>query len=283
MAESPQIPTTQEELFQERVEIYRNPDTGVPVSTKEPVSTLKNRENQISRADDMVQTVEIGFGEIDEAILYYFTEVIKPVVTVNETQTAVPIIYGTPERWHSIQKEGFLRDKDGKMQMPLIILKKTLVEQRKGLSSKIDAHIPRNFMVVSSTYSKRNQYSRFGILNNRVPEKEYYLTTVPDYVNITYDCIILTDYVEQSNKLLESINFASGSYWGDPQKFLFRASMNSYSINTQVSKETDRITKVDFKLTVSGYIISSAPNTVPIINRKEFTKTSIKIQERLEV
>ena len=31
----------------------------------------------------------------------------------------VPVLYGSPERWKSVQKDGFYRDKNGKIQAPL--------------------------------------------------------------------------------------------------------------------------------------------------------------------
>ena len=43
--------------------------------------------------------------------MYYFNEVIKPDVTVNDEKVKVPCVYASPERWNQITKQGFLRDK----------------------------------------------------------------------------------------------------------------------------------------------------------------------------
>ena len=50
-----------------------------------------------------------------EAKKTYFENTIKPTVIQNGNRIAVPIIYGSPERWKSVQSDGALRDKDGKL------------------------------------------------------------------------------------------------------------------------------------------------------------------------
>ena len=66
-------------------------------------STL--RGNQISRKDDKEKNIGILLQDHDEAIMYYFNNIIKPQVIVNGDRTNVPIIYGSPERWKGVQKD----------------------------------------------------------------------------------------------------------------------------------------------------------------------------------
>ena len=87
-----------------------------------------NRGTHTSRKNDIVQDVSIGLQDHDEAIMYYFNKVIKPSVIINNNRTNVPVIYGSPERWKSVQKDGFYRDKEGKIQTPLIMFKRDSVE-----------------------------------------------------------------------------------------------------------------------------------------------------------
>jgi len=87
-----------------------------------------NKGRLTSRKDDTVQDVSIGLQDHDEAIMYYFNNVIKPSVIINGNRTNVPIIYGSPERWKSVQKDGFYRDKEGKIQTPLIMFKRDSME-----------------------------------------------------------------------------------------------------------------------------------------------------------
>ncbi|MGY8866350.1 MAG: hypothetical protein ACKVJK_12090, partial [Methylophagaceae bacterium] len=91
-------------------------------------------------------------------------------------------------------------------------------------------------------------YDRFSAVNNRVGTTEYHAVAIPDYVNITYSCVIFTDYVEQNNKLIESINFASDSYWGDPSSFHFRAMIDTFTTSQEIVQGNDRIVKSNFTI-----------------------------------
>ena len=53
-----------------------------------------------------------------------------------------------------------------------------------------------------------------SLLNNRKPQRKIHAVVIPDYVTISYKCIIMTYYVEQMNKIVEAINYASEAYWG---------------------------------------------------------------------
>ena len=69
-----------------------------------------NRAYETSMKGDTSKTISIGLQDIDETIAYYFTNIINPTVTQNNRQIAVPIIYGSPEKWKAIQADGYYRD-----------------------------------------------------------------------------------------------------------------------------------------------------------------------------
>lgn len=221
------VPKTQSELTREQITPYDG--RGVA-----PASSKTKRENQISLKDDTVKLPLVGFKDIDGAIIHYFNNVIRPSVTQNGAKIDVPILYGSPERWAAVQKDGFYRDKDGKIQVPLIMFKKSNIEKNRALGNKLDGNEVNNFIIYEKKYSKRNIYDRFSIITNRNPSKELYGVVVPDYVTVTYQCVIFTDYVEQCDKLIEALNFASDSYWGDPERYRFRAMIDSYTPTIEV-------------------------------------------------
>ena len=41
----------------------------------------------------------------------------------------IPIIYGNPERWKAIKKDGYLRDPKGQIQIPLIMFKRNTIDR----------------------------------------------------------------------------------------------------------------------------------------------------------
>tara|TARA_R110000851_G_scaffold32445_2_gene87182 strand:- start:11854 stop:13803 length:1950 start_codon:yes stop_codon:yes gene_type:complete len=219
-----------------------------------------NRGTITTRKDDTVQDVSIGLQDHDEAIVYYFNNVIKPSVVTNGNRINVPIMYGAPERWKGVQKDGHFRDKEGKLQVPLIMFKRDSVEKRRDLGKKMDANSPQLYYTFQERYTKKNQYDNFSVLMNRKPVEEYHATVIPDYVNITYSCIIWTDYVAQMNKLIESINYASDSYWGDGERFKFNAMIDTYNNTTEVSQGDNRSVKTTFGLKISGYLVPDSLN-----------------------
>jgi hypothetical protein len=102
-------------------------------------------------------------------------------------------------------------------------------------------------------------YSNFGVLNNRKPEEQFYAVTIPDYVTLTYSCIVYTYYVEQLNGIVEAINYASDSYWGNPQRYQFKASIDSFTTVTELPQDNVRIVRSTFDIKLYGHII---PNTL---------------------
>jgi hypothetical protein len=240
-------------------------------------STIKNRENQVSRENDNVEILTVGIKDIDEAIFYYFNEVLKPQVTQNGKQINVPLVYGSPERWAAMQKDGYYRDKNGKMQAPLIVFRRDNIEKNRTLGNKMDGNAPHNYGVFEKKFSKVNMYDRFGALNNRFKERELYAVAIPDYVNITYSCIIFTDFMEQNNKLVEGINFASDSYWGSPDRFRFRAMIDNFSTSTEVVQGNERTVKTEFTINLLGYILTDTVNALPFNTKKYYSKSNIKV------
>ena len=77
------------------------------------------------------------------------------------------------------------------------------------------------------------------------------------------------------NKIVESINFASDAYWGDPERFKFRASIDNYTTVTELTQGQDRAVKTTFQIKMAGYIVSDAINTSGINPNKFFSKAAL--------
>ena len=243
-----------------------------------------NRGRITTRKDDDVKDISIGLQDHDEAIMHYFNEVIKPTVIINGDRTPVPIVYGAPERWKGVQKDGFYRDKEGKIQVPLIMFKRDRVEKRRDLGNKIDGNNPQLYYTFQEKYTRRNQYDNFSVLQNRMPQREFHAVVVPDFVKLTYSCIIWCDYVAQMNKLVEMINYTSDSYWGDPERFKFNAKIDSYDNRTEVVQGDNRIVKTSFGLTLLGYLVPDSLNKeLSKKPQKFFSKSTVVFNNELSL
>lgn len=219
-----------------------------------------NRGLEMSRKTDKIKDISIGLEDIDYALMYYFQNIIKPTVVQDGNLINVPITYGSPERWQSIQADGYYRDTNGKVVFPIITFKRTNIEKNRTLGNKIDGNKVHNFQVFETTYNQRNQYDKFSVLTNRKPSKQYYVSVVPDYVTVSYDVVMLTNFVEQNNKLIEAIEFASDSYWGDSNRWHFRTSLDSFSVTNTINTGEDRIASTSVSLKVNGYLIPDSIN-----------------------
>ncbi len=256
------------------VENFPNPDNRANI----------NRGNITSRKTDTVQDVSIGLIDHDEAVMYYFNNVIKPNIISNGDNVNVPVMYGAPERWKAIQKDGYFRDKEGKLQVPLIMFKRNSVEKRRDLGNKLDANNPQLYITQQERYTKRNSYDRFALLNNRTPQKEFNAVVVPDYINLTYNGIIWTDYISQLNKIIEAINYSSDSYWGDPERFKFMAMIDSFNNINELSSDDGRIVRANFSLKLQGYVVpDNVQKKLKEQNTRYFSKAQIVLNQATTV
>jgi hypothetical protein len=270
------IPKTQKQVSIEQHTAYDqqqgNPNLAVPSS--------KNRALQQSWREDTTKPLTIGIQDIDEAVFYYLENVIKPTVVHNGQNIPVPVLYGDPEKWKTYQKDGYLRDLKGSLMAPLIIFKRTDIAKNRSITNKLDANDPNNYGVFQKAYDSRNAYDNFSVLNNRKPEKQFYAVVVPDYVTVTYEFIVFTYYVEQQNKIVEAMQYASDAYWGNPERFKFKAMIDSFGFQTELAESGERIVRSTFSLKLNGYIVPDTiqKGTTAIDKFNNKTKTTIFLE-----
>jgi hypothetical protein len=256
-------PQTRRE-FMDKLYIPTDPEYGNPNLTFsdpfKPGQPEHNRAYEVSYSELDTKNFSIGIKDHTEAIQYYFDEVLKLEVYQNNGKVLVPVIYGTPEKWKSIQKDGYYRDTAGQIMPPLIMYKKASVVQNRTLGNKLDGNEANNVQLFEKAYTRRNVYDNFHILQNQKPQKEYVVVVTPDYVTISYTCAIWTNFVEQMDKLTEALNFASNSYWGDPSRFQFLAKIETFNDVQTFDQGEDRLVRTDFQLTLNGYLIPDSLN-----------------------
>ena len=144
------IPKNASEITREQLEAYTSNQDGLPVSE---TAFSRNRGTDYSMKNDTVKDISIGLQDIDNAIMYYFNNVIKPNVIQNGQQITVPVIYGSPERWKSVQADGFYRDNSGRLMVPLIMFKRESFEKDRTKGKKLDGNTAHLYQVVGSKYN----------------------------------------------------------------------------------------------------------------------------------
>lgn len=225
---------------------------------KEPVKIVNDNQQSprvTNRADDTQNdgtSIKITLYTIDNAILKYMGERIKPIVTQNGAQVKVPVIYGDPERWKSAQRDGVMRDSIGKIQLPMIMVRRNSMKKT-SINSAVNKYYDRTFY---SGWNRRTPYDQFSVINGITPSREYYNTTAtPDYYEITYRCMVWTEYMEQMNQIVENISFESDEFWGERNSYKFRTMIDSFETLTELPNNSDRVVRTQFDMKVHAYLL----------------------------
>jgi hypothetical protein len=175
-----------------------------------------------------------------------------PTVEIFQEKQKIPVVYGNPERWKSVQKDGFLRDKKGVLQIPLVMFKRNSIERNDTLSNTMNRHVSYPSI---SRYSKKHKYDKFSAMTGTQKPVELFDIIIPDYVSITYEVIIWTDFTEHMNKIVEAFQYATDEYWGDKGGFKFRTKIDSFDNTTEISEGSQRIVRTNFTMVVNAYLL----------------------------
>lgn len=214
-----------------------------------------NRANDIQIESGVPRELNIGLKDLDYAIKYYFENVIQPTINDNGTVRSVPIYYGSPEKWKNFQADGYIRDREDKILAPIIAYKRSAVAKNRMLGNKVDANHPQIYYTQQVKYTQQNRYDQFSKLTNQKPIKTFVNSVMADYVDLTYEVIVWTDYVEHMNEIVESILYSEGSFWGEEERFKFRTKIDSFTNTTDLLQDNERIVRTNFTLTLFGYIV----------------------------
>ena len=215
-----------------------------------PLRPNFDRAKQIkSETGDVKQSITLF--DIDYAMMSYLEDTVLPQLDDNGKALKIPVIYGNSERWNGARRQGVYRDQKGKLQLPLMMIRRNTVSKDETMP-----HLRRGvYYQTISKYSKDNRYDHFSILGSAVkPKKELYNILMPEFVEITYECMVWTAYTEQLNEVIEALNY-TGQYWGDKEKFKFRTQVTDYNVVNEVGDGTERINRVEFNLVTKAYLL----------------------------
>ncbi len=209
-----------------------------------------NREAQIKREQaDLKQSVSLY--DVDSAIIGYLSDVVLPTLDDNGQSVKIPVVYGNSERWDGARLNGVYRDQKGKIQLPIFMIRRSGVAKNDAIPV-LNRHV--SYQGVTK-WSKDNRYSRFNLLTGNQPKYEVYNITVPDYVEVTYECMGWAGFTEQVNKIVESLNWASDEYWGDKTKYKFMSTITDYNIINELDEGNQRINRVECTINVKAYLL----------------------------
>ena len=236
---------------------YRNEDKSKPNLTQTQSSTSEdvklNKAKQLRRDQDNVKNVSVGIYDIDSAFSNFLQNDVKPTIEDDGRFYPVPVMYASPEKWASAQRDGFMKDDNGMMVTPVISFKRNNLSINTDLAKLKVAENEDTHQMFERTYTKVNRYDQFSVLTGQTPRKEYMSVERPDYVNLEYEVVVWCDYMEQVNKIVEQVVFFQGRSFGDRYKFVIKG--DSYAFETISEMGQDRVTKASINLTAKAYIV----------------------------
>jgi hypothetical protein len=217
-------------------------------------STVRNRYNRgfdTKHEPGVSKQVEIGLQTIDTAILRYLQNNIKPVVSQQGKQIPVPVIYGNPERWKSAQQDGALRDKNGMIMLPIMMIARTGLKEN-SINNPTNKYQTYTF---KTGWNSRNIYDRFALVNGITPSQVYHSSVMPDFYDITYEGVVWTEFTEQMNKVIENLSFESNEYWGEINNYKFISKIGQFENTVQLPADSSRLVRSKFTVDVKAYIL----------------------------
>lgn len=235
---------------------------------------------------------------VDYAIYNWLNEDLDLFTTTNEGWKKTPVIWATAERAVQSREDNKLRDLDGTLILPRIVIDRTnvtkdlsdkgsvwaniqRVNDRKGGSITVARRIKQdktaNFVNADSrrlaggvsgnkqsTFPKRDSLGR--IIENKKVVYETITMPVPVYLGITYSILIKTEYQQQMNDLLtpfmtktDGLNYFTIKHDNHTFESFIQGEVGLENNIASMEAEYRKYeTKVDIK--VLGYIMGEGKN-----------------------
>ena len=215
---------------------------------------------------DATKSYAIGIKDIDTAVINHMRNVMKPVVKESNELIKVPVLYANEERWKSVRGRGTLRDRNGSIILPIILVRRTSLGMNPDMPLSFDNDVKGRFISVvrsSNGWSRSNRYDRFAVLTGQKPVEEFIKTGMPDFVVANYTIVMMTAFMEQMNDLNTIMVEHLETYWGDQTSHRFLSALEGdISNEEQMESQGERLIRNELTLSMKGYMIPEFTDNV---------------------
>jgi len=219
------------------------------------------REVQIRRDNDTVKTPACTLYDVDYNIHWFISQFIQPYIVDNDARVDVPLYFANGEFLSQIQKNGYLREQStGKIITPVMTIRRTNMDDREDYKhldvnlNPADIQKPAgNIIIHKPKYTNKNQYDRFSTQWDTKFSNEYYITTIPEYVLVTYELLIWAEYIEHLNQIVQQVQPKGGHAWGDTWKFTTYT--RGISFEDSIDAGSDRVVRATMGLEVRAALL----------------------------
>ena len=257
-------PITNKQLVSSETINRANQTSTKSIENRPNVSRSENAAQTFTPGADFTKNYSVTLEDVDTSIINFVKNIIRPSFKENNEVFKVPVMYGNEERWVAARKRGILKDKNGTLLLPLIMLKRTEVSKNSDFINGMEHDVKRNAdqFVVSQQWSKTNQYDRFAVLQGQLPITEFAVTTPPNYVNINYEFVIWTNFISQMNGLVEAFTEFNNQYWGEGQERKFFSLIENISDASEMNRNGERFIKSTFSVNSRASLLPEDYNSV---------------------
>tara|TARA_Y100001937_G_C7058738_1_gene302684 strand:+ start:160 stop:1029 length:870 start_codon:yes stop_codon:yes gene_type:complete len=224
-----------------------------------------NRSKTLNPGKDFTKNFSVTLKDIDTSVISHIKDIMTPTIREANETIKVPILYANEERWKNFRKRGVLRDKNGSLILPLIMIKRTDTSFNDQMPLSFDHDVSGEFVKVvrAKKYSPEHRYDRFSVQTGMKPSFETITTGMPDFVLCNYNVVILTNYIEQMNHINELFLEHLETYWGGKTEYKFLSGLDGAISNvTEMEVTGERLIKNEFGISIKGYVIPEYTNKV---------------------
>ena len=227
----------------------------------------KNLDSQFENHAFLPQKLDLE--DIDKGIYNFIKNLNITVMDETGNSRVIPVIFNSQELWaeRRMNWKSMRSEYGEELTRPFLVLTRTSV--KKGTSP------------LKRTIPVKKKFTWLKVPNFDGTLKGYYLYKIPQptYVDVGYELVLVTAYIEDTNKYYE--NMIRDAY-SDGQGYM---NINGYSIHSIIDDpsetreeglDTEKIYEINFPITVHGKFVD--PTKFERVNT--ITKIQIKINEK---
>lgn len=204
---------------------------------------------QIQQQSASQNIPDITFRKMDEAVVDYFDKKFPLLIDGRK----VPVVFAGPERWAQVQKDSYLRDKDGMLILPVIAVRRGTPEINNN------RHVPKdeatNIIIKKSIKNKIDSMP----LKNEKQLYDYYSVPYPRFLNMSYTIIIWASHYTEINDFQQRYLWEGSHFVFNSEHFWFQSHIQSINdtSNNEDNTRQERIQRIEYSLMLEGYILNS--------------------------
>jgi hypothetical protein len=254
---------------------------------------VKDASGKLREITLMPSTIET----IDQAFFNWVDEIMNPSSTTNKGFKKVPVIWISAERAHHIKNDKDIRDSNGILKLPLMIVNRTAISKDSTFKGVAWAHLPnmndglrgprggvltvarRINQEKTSNFINADSRRKFGTLSSAAtglgqesfpfsnPGKVVYETItmpLPVYIAVNYDIIVRTNYQQQLNEITTPFMTVTGqinNFFINHEGHRFEGFIqNDFQqvLDVKDEEESSYEAKIQFK--ILGYLLGGGIN-----------------------